>query len=107
MAVNTISTMKPVLHLTMKIRKIGNYYEAYCPELDVAAYGTQKNAAREELYKTARAVSSFLIATAPDGSEVFDRELQYAQLLEQYQGTLQELFKEGRNGTKSYGPRHR
>jgi len=102
MPVNTMSTREQVLRLTLKIRKVGNYYEAYCPELDVAAYGTQKNEARKELYNTATAVSSFLIATAPDGSEAFDRELQYAKLLEQYRGKLQKLFKDRRNGIKPY-----
>ena len=102
MPVNTMSTIEPELHLALRIRKVGKYYEAYCPELDVAGYGAQKNEAKEELYKTAVAVSSFLIATASDNSEAFDRELQYAKLLEQYRGRPQELFKDGGNGVKSY-----
>lgn len=102
MPVNTMSTKEPELHLMLRIRKVGKYYEAYCPELDVAGYGAQKNEAKEELYKTLAAVSSFLIATASDNSEAFDRELQYAKLLERYRGRLQELFKDGRNGIKSY-----
>lgn len=85
-------------HLTLKTKKVGKYYEAYCPELDVAGYGVQKNEARKELYKTAAAISSFLIATAPDNLEAFDRELQCAKLVERCKDRLPELFGDGRSG---------
>jgi hypothetical protein len=104
MAVNSVHRSEPLLRLTLKVRRVGKYYQAYCPELDVAAYGAKKDEARQELYKTATAVSSFLIAAAPDGSEVFDRELRYARVLERHEGTPQELFRDKGNGIKSCRP---
>jgi hypothetical protein len=92
---------KPLRRLTLRVRRVGRYYEAYCPELDVAAYGTKRDEARQELYKTAAAVSSFLIATAPGRSKMFDKELHYARILEQHRGAPEELFRDRASGNGS------